>query len=78
MKYVIKGIGVGYQYVQYVENTVWFQFTKKLNEARQFDSIQEIINVFVDRAKIRPSYTADYTIVGVQEISTPTYREVLL
>lgn len=77
MKYAIKEEN-GVQFVRQIEPDGYFLFTKDVNEAKQFDSIAGIVKRLAQRARQQPIFSIEYTIVGVKEINTPRYEEVVL
>lgn len=79
MKYVIKRINAHQQYVRSVDYRGMFEDTAALDEARQFNTLFEAIEVLRIRVKETPSLVYDqFTIVGIKEINQPRYEEVVL
>lgn len=81
MKYVIREIGNSPSYLR-AENYALNRtstFTRILADATKFDSIRDAIDVIRLRDGIYFSAPrTPFTIVGLEEVSTPTYREVAL
>lgn len=74
MKYAIKEDKSNAEYLNLEAN---FVFT--LANAAKFGSIADAITFLLAFAKDHPTFMLPrYTIVGVKEINTPTYEEVVL
>lgn len=83
MKYVIKGRWTGND-EYYVSNTTpAFSYTSDLNKAWLFWHIDYAIDAIVARQidiDVNKVYRSNdkFTIIGIEEVSTPRYREVAL
>lgn len=66
-------------YVEAIADGCWFSFTYDIAKAHRFRSIEDIIDTFVTRAKVKPDFSHHgYTIVRLEEINVPQFKEVEL
>lgn len=81
MKYAIKNADDG-SYVSSIsypqDGGVYWGTTYWVDSALRYESISDILEVFATAARKKPYFNYRHTIVGLEEVSLPRYKEIAL
>lgn len=78
MKYVIKEVKSNAHYAYIEPKSSFLEIAFTLSKATQFSTMEDAVEALIVQARKQVITMPRFTIVGVEEVTEPQYKEVLL